>query len=276
MGNTAAQGGDVSTSLSVAAMQQDVLAKLEDMTPLDTLEQSVKNCSESNFFIALTNEVRQAGSRTQKFLGKLDRIEDLTLGKQLEMLKTEYNTNATQIAEIENRLKIKRDIKLREKIKDCKIFECLNAEKATPLLLNLAKKTGSGDSLNNIRDNNGSNFANETDRNGHISDFYRSLYQPDLTVQGTIEDFLGPVICSHPMVLGSKLTLLEKNHLDRPLDISELDRALQEANMRSAPGVDGYSYRLMQSFGAFSEILCLNALSRDLRTTPYPTSLRLR
>jgi hypothetical protein len=65
---------------------------------------------------------------------------------------------------------------LRDKVKDVKIFECLNAEKATPLLLNLAKKTGSGDNLNNICDNNGSNFVNDSDRNGYIKDFYCNLY----------------------------------------------------------------------------------------------------
>ncbi len=104
------------TSLLVAAAQQDVRAKLEDMSPLITLEQSNKNCSFADFFIALTNEVRDAGARTQKFLGKLGRIEDMALGKQLDLLKSDYCENATQIAEIENRLKIKKDIKLREKI----------------------------------------------------------------------------------------------------------------------------------------------------------------
>jgi exonuclease III len=205
LGSIATQGGDATANLNVAAVQQDICTKLDDMSPLTVLEQANKNCTDVEFFVALTNEVRNAGARTQKFLGKLSRIEDIGLGKQLEFLRKDYCENAKHIAEIENRLKIKKDTLLREKVKDIKIFECLNAEKATPLLLNLAKKTGTGDNLNNICDANGSKFADDRDRNDYIRDFYSNLYQPDLNVQGTIEDFLGPTICSHPMVLGSKL-----------------------------------------------------------------------
>jgi hypothetical protein len=122
LGYITSQGGDALTNLNVAAMQQDVRTKLDDMSPLTIFEQANKNCNDADFFIALTNEVRNAGARTQKFLGKLGRIEDTALGKQLELLKTDYCENAKLIAEIENRLKIKKDILLREKVKDVKIF----------------------------------------------------------------------------------------------------------------------------------------------------------
>ncbi len=58
----------------------------------------------------------------------------------MDALKINYSQNANIITEIENKLKIKKDLLLRDKLKDIKIFECLNAEKATPLLLNIAKK----------------------------------------------------------------------------------------------------------------------------------------
>ncbi len=138
------------------------------------------------------------------------------------------------------------------------------------MLLNLAKKTDSGDNLNNICDNSGSKFVNDSDRNRHIGDFYRSLYQPDPNVQGTIEDFLGPEICAHPMVLGSKLNMLEKNHLDRPLDVAELDKALLEANLRSAPGVDGYSYRFIAKFWRFFRIPLFKCAEQGLEDGSLP------
>jgi hypothetical protein len=240
------------------------------MSPITTLEQANKNCSVSEFFVALTDEVRNAGSRTQKFLGKVGRIEDIALGKQLEILKADYSKNAIHIAEIENRLKIKKDIILREKVKDVKIFECLNAEKATPLLLNLAKKTGSGDSISNICDTNGTPFINDQVRNEYIKFFYCNLYQTDYNVQGTIEDFLGPVICNHPLVTGSKLTALERDHLDRPLEVSELDKALEEANMRSAPGIDGYSYRFIAKFWHFFRIPLFKCAEQGLEDNTLP------
>jgi hypothetical protein len=64
LGNIASQGGDALANLNVAAMEQDVRTKLEDMSPLTIFEQANKNCNDADFFIALTNEVRNAGART--------------------------------------------------------------------------------------------------------------------------------------------------------------------------------------------------------------------
>jgi exonuclease III len=270
MCSTASRGGDLASDLNIAAMKQDVRVKLNDLSPIATLEQENKNCNASEFFVALTDEVRVASSRTQKFLGKLGRIEDIALGKQLEILKVDYPNNALLIAEIENRLKIKSDNLLREKIKDVKIFECLNAEKATPLLLNLAKKTGSGDRISNICEDNGTPFSNDQARNVYIKEFYCNLYQTDHNVQGTIEDFLGPSICNHPLVAGSKLTGLERAHLDRPLEITELDKALEEANMRSAQGINGYSYRFIARFWHFFRIPLFKCAEQGLENNTLP------
>jgi hypothetical protein len=130
----AAGGGDVMGDLVQAGLERDLQAKLDDMTPISELEQLVKKCSDTEFFVALSEELRSAGAKTQKFLGKLGRIEENALQKKLESLKTNYSQNASVISGIENKLKIKKDLLLRDKLKDIKIFECLNAEKATPRL----------------------------------------------------------------------------------------------------------------------------------------------
>jgi hypothetical protein len=70
----------------------------------------------------------------------------------------------------------------------------------------------------------------------------------DDTVEGSIEDFLGPTICAKTTVMESKLSDYERNELDKQLDIVELDIALKHANLRSAPGIDGYSYRFINQF----------------------------
>ncbi len=54
-----------------------------------------------------------------------------------------------------------------------------------------------------------------------------------------------PDIATHPTVLGSKLTQTEQERLDTPLAIEELDKALKEANQKSAPGIDGFSYKFI-------------------------------
>jgi hypothetical protein len=62
------------------------------------------------------------------------------------------------------------------------------------------------------------------------------------------EDFLGPDIINHPIVSDSKLSKHEKLELDRPLSIAELDTALQQANIRSAPGLDGLNMNFIVKF----------------------------
>jgi hypothetical protein len=59
---------------------------------------------------------------------------------------------------------------------------------------------------------------------------------------------LGPDICAHPVVSGSKLTEAECAQLDAPLRVEELDVALIKANVKSALGVDGISYRYIVRF----------------------------
>ena len=74
------------------------------------------------------------------------------------------------------------------------------------------------------------------------------MFRKDETVEGEIEDFLGPDACANPLVTGSKLTEAERELLDAPLRIEELDVLLNKANVKSAPGIDGISYRYIIRF----------------------------
>jgi hypothetical protein len=126
-----------------------------------------------------------------------------------------------------------------------KVFEYLNAEKVTPLLLDLAKRGTGDDRLDSIKQDNGLDFETDKERGNYIREYFTKLYCRDAWVGGTIEDFLGPDIATHPTVLGSKLTQTEQERLDTPLAIEELDKALKEANQKSAPGIDGFSYKFI-------------------------------
>jgi hypothetical protein len=140
MEKNAMEGGNNLQELNIAALGQQIAILFEEMIPILELEQAEKMCTPTEFFVALTAEVRSAGSKTQRFLGKLERIEENSINKKLSLLKEQYEVNSKKISELENRLKIKKDNLLREKLRDIKIFECLNAEKPTPLLLGLVKK----------------------------------------------------------------------------------------------------------------------------------------
>ncbi len=74
---------------------------------------------------------------------------------------------------------------------------------------------------------------------------------------------------------GSKLTDAERTDLDGPLVINELDDALKKANLRSAPGIDSYSYRFISKFWNFLGTRCLDVLSLVWRITVSQTFSKL-
>ena len=80
-----------------------------------------------------------------------------------------------------------------------------------------------------ICNNDGSPFQSDRDRNEFIANSYRDIYkkskdEPD-DFSGCIDDFLGPQICQHNLVKQSKLTLPERDRLESPLSLNELDEA---------------------------------------------------
>jgi hypothetical protein len=126
MESKAKQGINIELDDEIQAYKQRMRMLFEDMAPLATLERVAKGCVHSIFFAALIDEVRIAGSKTQKYLSRLNKCYELALSKKLLLLKDDYVGNREAIADIENILKIRLDNTLREKIKDIKIFECLN------------------------------------------------------------------------------------------------------------------------------------------------------
>jgi hypothetical protein len=111
------------------------------MVPLELLSGLDKRCNSREFFIALTTEIKKQASKTQRILARHKKIRINRLEDRLEFLKKDYNTNSGIVAEVESEIKLIWDCDLRDRIRDIKIFECLNAEKATPLLVSLSKKS---------------------------------------------------------------------------------------------------------------------------------------
>jgi hypothetical protein len=69
-----------------------------------------------------------------------------------------------------------------------------------------------------------------------------------------IENFLGPEICSNPIVLNSKLNFTEQQSFDSDLSLQELDRALHKLNENSAGNLDGIPTRFIKKFWAFLRV----------------------
>jgi hypothetical protein len=212
------------------------------------LENQPLRTSDAEFFTCLVSEIKKNGIWAQKKLLFIEKEKIRKLELRLEDLKKNFERNFESIFDTEKKLQKIRSDDLNNKLRDLRIFECLNAEKASPHFLNIAKKSNQEASINDIKNEDGLPFVDDESRNEHISDFYGKLYKKDLSVQGNIESFLGPRICNLPHIKASKLTDEERDRLDEPLAIAELDKALEQVNIKSAPGIDGYSYRFIKKF----------------------------
>jgi hypothetical protein len=67
----------------------------------------------------------------------------------------------------------------------------------------LLKKGNGDDKLSIVQNDNGEEFLGEAERGEFIRNYYSMLYKRDPWVGGSIEEFLGDHICSHPTVIAS-------------------------------------------------------------------------
>jgi hypothetical protein len=129
-----------------------------------------------------------------------------------------------------------------------KIFENLNSEKPTPAFLALTKNKSEG-RLSQICNNTNTPFENDAERNAFITEEFAKIYNPAPTPplpDDVIEQFLGEEICNNDIVKNSKLMQAERDWLDRPFTMQEIDIAAEKGKNRSAPGADGFSNLLIK------------------------------
>ena len=98
------------------------------------------------------------------------------------------------------------------------------------------------------------------------------MFRLDKNVRGEIQDFLGPDICQHPLVRGSILTQNEREKLDKELSPLELDKSLEQANTKSALGVDGFSYIFIKKFWNIYRTPLYNCAKKSLENQTLPES----
>jgi hypothetical protein len=112
-------------------------------------------------------------------------------------------------------------------------------------------KCSNNTKLSSIRSDTGEAFNDDEERNEYIVRYFESLYKKrtnadHINYANCIRDFLGPEVLRNPVVQNSILTEEERTILDSPLLITELDKSLDNANMRSASGQDGFSNVLIK------------------------------
>jgi Reverse transcriptase (RNA-dependent DNA polymerase) len=216
-------------------------ATLDQIPNWDALNNCSKNCCDKEFFMAFMDRISDQVSRVQNKLNKLKNKRKNALIKEINLLEDSYLDNWERIRICKRERNSILDIEHRRLIQNKIFFKNLTFEKPSKRFLDIAHNIGKGDKLSNIKKEDGSNFDNNNDLNVYITDFYANLYRRDPAVEGSIEDFLGQEICDHPLVRNSKLNNNERTALESDLTFEELFSSLNESNLKSAPGIDGFS-----------------------------------
>ena len=166
------------------------------------------SCSDDYFFEAMAGKVKNAVISFQAFQNKIKNLNKNSLIKKINKLRTgSLLIDRKEIFSLEQDLNAITEKELRDKVANIKLFEGLNSEKPTPLFLGLARVRNTG-SLHEIRQNDGTEFSAESDRNEFITGYYESLYKKtsfanEVTV-GDIETFLGGDVLNSELVKNSK------------------------------------------------------------------------
>ena len=229
-------------------LAKDILPTPEQLSTL------ILNCEDNIFFEILLSSIKGSLISFQSWLWKVSNSKKAALNSQINSLRDDFQINSTRISELQAELNAMVDLEVREKIKSMKIFEGLHSEKPSPMFLCLAKSRNNG-KLSQLRRDNGENFASSEECSEHIVSFYEQLYKKspneELDYTNVIENFLGEEIASSRLVTSSKLTPAEREALESPLTLEDLDNSLKKANFRSAPGADGFSNILIKKCWPF-------------------------
>jgi hypothetical protein len=255
-------GGDVMNNYSLANLNSEVNSLVDEYPEPDLLDDIQVTCAPDIFLEVLMGNIRNVLISFQVWIQKIKSAKVCALSKQLIELKKNFAENCDEIFRKEEELCRIKEVELATKVGEIKLFENLHNEKPSPLFLNLIKRKNC-DSLSGIRAENGSEFDSAEEREEHIVRHFEKIYVRDkklsnFNFENCIENFLGPDLLQHPVVQGSKITATERERLDRPLSLLELDNSVKNANKKSAPGIDGYSNKLILACWEFLRRPLLN------------------
>jgi hypothetical protein len=159
-----------------------------------------------------------------------------------------FGENSVQANDEREKLLRLDDLNLKERATKFKEFLDVNNEKATKAFCRLSKEGGVLDDQSAIKNDNGVAFDNETSRNEHIRGYYEQLYKKKLDVLFGIEEFLGDNVRNIEWVHNRKLSVEEKNELERMINMEELTESLNDSNFGSTSGWDGVSFNVIRKY----------------------------
>ena len=207
--------------------------------------------------------IKNAVISFQSWAWKLATVKKSQLVGQINLLQCDFLINSQRISELQTELNELVNSEIIEKVKAVKLFEGLHSEKPSPLFLSLARNRNAG-KMSQINDANDQKFSSDALRTEFVEKLYKKPEHETVPDANVIEDFLGQDICNSDIVQNSKLSEEERNSLEQPLTLAELDNSLKTANFRSASGFDGFSNNMIQKCWGLLRVPILNYANKCL------------
>jgi hypothetical protein len=263
--------------LLIAAKSRDLDIQRERIWPIDAFSNFRLSCDNDFFFEALSSNIKGSVISFQTWVRCTDNLRKSILVDRLNSLRSNYDLNFDEISDCEKKLNDLVNTEVMAKVKQMKIFSCLNSEKPTPVFLNLARSSNVDSKLSAITKPDGSPFENQADRNDHIVEYYEDIYNAApcsaQVTENCIKEFLGRDIIEHPVVRNSILTEAERDSLDAPLSLEELDQSINKCNLKSAPGIDGLSNIFIKKYWHYFRVplhrYALSCFDKSCLTTNF-------
>jgi hypothetical protein len=195
------------------------------------------------FFETMMGMIKNELLSYQAYANKLKKSQINSIKSEITSLKSNVINNQAQIFTLEKKLNEIIDSELRNEIESNSRFEILNAEKITPHFVKLMKVGKGKESLEHIKNVDGTDFPDPGARADFITTYYRKLFTRNENVteinNETIRNFLGGEIADCSVVKNSKLTEVEKNLINGNFSVQELDAAVRDSSSATASGPDG-------------------------------------
>jgi hypothetical protein len=197
-------------SLELAAKNTEISILKNSLLSFELIEQ-LKIIPPADIFLeTLMSTVKGNVISFQQWVKKTENSRKAKIVNKIREIRMDPDPDFDRIGTLEYALLDITDKEIKEKVKSMKIFECLNAEKPTPLFMSLARCRSSSKKLSALKKPDGTAYAGDAERNEGIVQYYENLYKKPagerIDYTNCIEDFLGPTVLNHAIVQNSKLT----------------------------------------------------------------------
>lgn len=251
-----------------ALVEQFCLNLVEQFSNILSTTYSWEILSEANnvhepdlLFETLQNNIKMALITFQSRISKSESSFEKKIISQLNNLKNDPHAFAVDIYELEDRINDFYDHRNLIECEKDKNWCLFNLEKPTRNYCNLTKGSNKLSSLDSIKDTSDPDskkiFKSKDDRNTYIKEYFENIYMSNGPRTSSINQFLGDDIVNSQYVKDKILTDLEKDSIEGPISVQELTESLSRANLGSAPGCDGWSYKAIHFlWSIFKYALC--------------------